>query len=116
MTRGLGSTIIRAFPMNAATFYIYNLVMKSCAGLFNGGSNAAAAGSQVYERVRDRLGGLDGLTNSSSSSWSRKRSERLTTITTDMPNILLVQQPATISQVCQQQKPSQKTITTTTIL
>jgi hypothetical protein len=87
--------------MNAATFYIYNFVMKSCAGLFDGGAAAAAAGGQVYERVKDRLAssGLDNLTSSSNSSWSRRRSERITTITTDMPNIILVQQPAAISQV-----------------
>ena len=28
LTRGLGSSVIRAFPVNAATFYVYTFVMK----------------------------------------------------------------------------------------
>lgn len=85
--------------MNAATFFVYNLVMKSCSGLFNGAVAAEAAASQAYDHLRERVGGgLESMT-SGNSSWSRRRSERLCTITTDMPNILLVKQPTAISQV-----------------
>ncbi len=99
LTRGLGSTVIRAFPMNAATFFVYNLVMKSCGGLASSdGAAEAASGGQAW-------GGLQRVTAAaaSESSWSRRRSERLTTITTtittDMPTILLVKQNTAISQV-----------------
>jgi hypothetical protein len=85
--------------MNAATFFVYNLVMKSCGGLAgSNGAAEAASGGQAW-------GGLQRVTAAaaSESSWSRRRSERLTTITTtittDMPTILLVKQNTAISQV-----------------
>jgi len=102
LSRGIISTIIRAFPMNAATFYVYVGVMK-----------AFADKEEAIEDTFDTLKtlGLRPLKYTAMysekvpDSWSRRKAERLAgssnrlaLITTDMPNIITVKEQSNLAQ------------------
>lgn len=89
LLRGLTSTIIRAFPMNAATFFVYDFVMKTFKNVQNEDN-----GYSTFESL--------GRKDSHSSILNKlpcNTCANFTTVTTDMPNILLVKEPLNISQV-----------------
>ena len=82
--------------MNAATFFVYSMVMKTFATL-----NEKA--DDVYDTLKSLRGSMEKFSRIERvpNTWSRKKTEqRLSTVTTDMPNILLVKEQATnIAQV-----------------
>lgn len=65
LSRGVGSTVIRAFPMNAVTFGVYTYIMKRYA-------NTDADLDTIKER---------------------KAEQKMSTLATDGPNIIFVQEP-----------------------
>ena len=82
--------------MNAATFFVYSLVMKTFTTL-----NEKA--DEVYDTLKSLKGSAEKFSRIERvpNTWSKKkRDQRLATVTTDMPNILLVKEQATnIAQV-----------------
>ena len=81
LVRGMGSTIIRAFPMNAVTFGVYSYIMK------NYGYNEEQADLDTLENLVERLGLYNG--------WEKtvEKPQKLSTLATDGPNIVFVQEP-----------------------
>ena len=81
LVRGMGSTIIRAFPMNAVTFGVYSYIMK------NYGYTEEQADLDTLENLVERLGLTQG--------WEKtvEKPRKLSTLATDGPNIIFVQEP-----------------------
>ena len=81
LVRGMGSTIIRAFPMNAVTFGVYSYIMK------NYGYTEDHADLDTLENLVERLGLYNG--------WEKtvEKPQKLSTLATDGPNIVFVQEP-----------------------
>jgi len=75
LVRGVGSTIIRAFPMNAVTFGVYSYIMKRY-------------GTVDAEDGYDTIKALN-------SSWEEDKlhGQIVATLATDGPNIVFVQEP-----------------------
>ena len=81
LVRGIGSTIIRAFPMNAVTFWVYKQIMNTY------GQEDSHEDLDTLETVSQRrgLGGQD---------LERMRQyQRVSTLATDGPSIICVQEP-----------------------
>ena len=81
LVRGMGSTIIRAFPMNAVTFGVYSYIMKKY------GYEEELADLDTLENLVERLGLVKG--------WEKtvEKPQKLSTLATDGPNIIFVQEP-----------------------
>ena len=81
LVRGMGSTVIRAFPMNAVTFGVYSYIMKRYGG------TEYDSDLDSLENLMERLG-LD-------KSWEKtvEKPQKLSTLATDGPNIIFVQEP-----------------------
>ena len=81
LVRGMGSTVIRAFPMNAVTFGVYSYIMKRY------GSSEYDADLDTLENLVERLGLNKG--------WEKtvEKPRKLSTLATDGPNIIFVQEP-----------------------
>ena len=81
LVRGMGSTIIRAFPMNAVTFGVYSYIMKKY------GYTEEEADLDTLENLVERLGLVKG--------WEKtvEKPQKLSTLATDGPNIIFVQEP-----------------------
>jgi len=92
LTRGLSSTVIRAFPVNAATFFVYSAIMKV--------GDMDTKADEVYDTLKTLCNTDKYMAHSApvDSSWSKKKHQRLATITTDMPNIIHIQEQSSISQ------------------
>ena len=77
----MGSTIIRAFPMNAVTFGVYSYIMKRY------GYEEELADLDTLENLVERLGLVKG--------WEKtvEKPRKLSTLATDGPNIIFVQEP-----------------------
>ena len=75
LVRGIGSTVVRAFPMNAVTFGVYSYVMKRY-----GDTGAAAADTRDtwMADTREKISAY----------------QRVSTLATDGPSIICVQEPA----------------------
>ena len=75
LVRGIGSTVVRAFPMNAVTFGVYSYVMKRY-----GDTSAAAADTRDtwMADTREKISAY----------------QRVSTLATDGPSIICVQEPA----------------------
>jgi len=89
--RGIGSTVIRAFPMNAVTFGVYSYIMK------HWGYSEEEEDLDTIENLRKNVGiQVNELVHKVPSPWAEKKETvrpRLSTMATDMPNILTVQEP-----------------------
>merc|ERR1719225_2493291 len=74
LVRGIGSTVVRAFPMNAVTFGVYSYVMKRY-----GDTGAAAADTRDtwMADTREKISAY----------------QRVSTLATDGPSIICVQEP-----------------------
>jgi len=79
LTRGLGSSVIRAFPVNAATFYVYTFVMKYLGDMDSIKKELSAMKDSMEVKV----------SASDTSQWCQVPPSA-TTISTDMPNIIVV--------------------------
>jgi len=79
--RGMGSTVIRAFPMNAVTFGVYSYIMKRF------GDTEYEADLDTLENLVERLGLY--------KDWEKtvEKPQKLSTLATDGPNIVFVQEP-----------------------
>ena len=81
LVRGIGSTIIRAFPMNAVTFWVYKHIMNTYS------QEDSHEDLDTLETVSQRrgVGGQD---------LERMRQyQRVSTLATDGPSIICVQEP-----------------------
>lgn len=91
MTRGIGSTVIRAFPMNAVTFGVYSYIMKRW------GYKEEDHDLDTIENLKKNLGiHVNELAHKITSPWEEKKEikkSKLSTMATDMPNIITVQEP-----------------------
>ena len=87
LSRGLVSTVIRAFPMNAATFYVYTWVMKTL-----GESEDV---SETYDTLQTIEQGPD--------TWSKRKEakllDRMIEVSTEIPDIVIVEKQDTIARV-----------------
>jgi len=90
--RGIGSTVIRAFPMNAVTFGVFSLIMNKW-GL--------KAEDQEYDTVENLQKQITASACEISKKfpWGEKEEElkKLSTLATDGPNILTIQEPVVSS-------------------
>jgi len=87
LVRGLNSTIIRAFPMNAVTFYVYTMVIRA----FGDDNDGQVADTSAYDTVTSlEASDLGGSKSNNAAVSSASDSTRWSAVTTDMPNILLV--------------------------
>ena len=77
----MGSTVIRAFPMNAVTFGVYSYIMKRY------GYTEYDAELDTLENLMERLGLY--------KEWEKtvEKPQKLSTLATDGPNIIFVQEP-----------------------
>jgi len=86
--RGIGSTVIRAFPMNAVTFGVFSFIMNKW-GL--------KAEDQEYDTVENLQKQITASACELSKKlpWGEKEEElkKLSTLATDGPNILTIQEP-----------------------
>ena len=86
LLRGIGSTVIRAFPMNAVTFGVYSFIMKKW-------------GYKVEDMEYDTVENLQKRFNSGVCEVAhqlhqeQKDKAKLSTLVTDGPNILTIQEP-----------------------
>eukprot|EP00092_Neocalanus_flemingeri_P074775 GFUD01092532.1.p1 GENE.GFUD01092532.1~~GFUD01092532.1.p1 ORF type:complete len:343 (-),score=50.56 GFUD01092532.1:225-1253(-) len=95
--RGIGSTVIRAFPMNAVTFGVYSYIMKRW------GYKEEDYDLDTIENLRKNVGiNVSEFANKFPSPWAEEKKEKkkskLSLMCTDMPNIITVQEPL-ISQI-----------------
>ena len=73
LVRGIGSTVIRAFPMNAVTFGVYSYIMKTY-------GDEEEDSYDTMKKVNDQ--------------WDDTlQSQKVSTLATDGPNIVFVQEP-----------------------
>jgi len=91
LTRGVGSTVIRAFPMNAVTFGVYSYIMKRW------GYKEEDLDLDTVENLRKTLANhINDVANKFSSPLEEKKDSKprkLSTLATDMPNIITIQEP-----------------------
>jgi len=86
LTRGLGSSVIRAFPVNAATFYVYTFIMKM---LSDNQTGLTQELSSLQESIKEKVAISD--TSQTGVPDSSKEVPYLSTVlSTDMPNIIVV--------------------------
>ena len=90
LMRGVGSTVIRAFPMNAVTFGVYSYIMK------NWGYKEEDSDLDTIENLRKNLGiHVNELANKIAIPWGKvteKEECLVSTMATDMPNIITIQE------------------------
>lgn len=86
--RGIGSTVIRAFPMNAVTFGVYTQIMKSFAP-------QEADDYDTITSLKLCSQAFNILPLKAQNHWPVKKeyNGRIMHIATDTPNILTIQQP-----------------------
>jgi len=89
LVRGIGSTIIRAFPMNAVTFGVYSFIIKKW------GYKVEDMEYDTVENLQKRLGsGICEVAQKLPNPWKEiKDYKRLSTLVTDGPNIITIQEP-----------------------
>jgi len=91
LVRGIGSTVIRAFPMNAVTFGVYSYIMKRW------GYKEEDTDLDTIENLKKNLGiHVNELAHKFTTPWAEKKEEKKTKLSmmaTDMPNIITVQEP-----------------------
>ena len=87
LVRGMGSTIIRAFPMNAVTFGVYSYIMKKY------GYTEEEADLDTLENLVERLGLNNGWEKTVEKPRKLSSLSTLSTLATDGPNIVFVQEP-----------------------
>jgi len=86
--RGIGSTVIRAFPMNAVTFGVFTLVMKKW------GYKPEDMEHDTIENLQRKLNsGVCEVSQKLPMAWKEKQDAKLSTLATDGPNILTIQEP-----------------------
>jgi len=86
--RGIGSTVIRAFPMNAVTFGVFTFVMKKW------GYKPEDMDHDTIENLQRKLtSGVCEVSQKLPMSWKEKQDAKLSTLATDGPNILTIQEP-----------------------
>jgi len=86
--RGIGSTVIRAFPMNAVTFGVFTLVMKKW------GYKPEEMEHDTIENLQRKLNsGVCEVSQKLPMAWKEKQDAKLSTLATDGPNILTIQEP-----------------------
>jgi len=90
LLRGIGSTVIRAFPMNAVTFGVYSFIMKRW-----GYQEEDEVEYDTLENLQSRLGPVVcEIAHKLPNPWREKSEYRkLSTLVTDGPNILTIQEP-----------------------
>lgn len=90
LLRGIGSTVIRAFPMNAVTFGVYSFIMKKW-----GYQEEDELEYDTLENLQKRLGlGVCEVAHKLPNPWKEKNVNRkLSTLVTDGPNIITIQEP-----------------------
>ena len=86
LTRGVGSTVIRAFPMNAVTFGVYTYIMRRF--------SPQDEKEDTLENLMARIGVTD-------KPIKLESTQKMSTLATDGPNIIFVQEPliSPISQI-----------------
>lgn len=86
--RGIGSTVIRAFPMNAVTFGVYTQIMKRF-GL------EEADDYETMTSLKQCTQNFSILPHKTKDHWPERKeyNGRIMNIATDGPNILTIQQP-----------------------
>ena len=80
LLRGIGSTVIRAFPMNAVTFWVYKYIMNTY------GQENSHDDLDTLETVTQKRGGLGGQDLERMQQY-----QRVSTLATDGPSIICVQ-------------------------
>jgi len=86
--RGIGSTVIRAFPMNAVTFGVFTLVMKKW------GYKPEDMDHDTIENLQRKFNsGVCEVSQKLPMAWKDKQNAKLSTLATDGPNILTIQEP-----------------------
>jgi len=89
--RGIGSTIVRAFPMNAVTFGVYSYIMKRW------GYKEEDRDLDTIENLRKSLhkqvNELSTKILNPKEETKEKKKPQFSTMVTDMPNILTIQEP-----------------------
>jgi len=94
LLRGIGSTVIRAFPMNAVTFAVYSYIMKNW--------GYKDRDEDTLENLQKRLESqLTDMTLKLPSVWDHHKKPlptKVTTLATDMPNIITIKEP-TVSSI-----------------
>jgi len=92
LSRGIGSTVIRAFPMNAVTFGVYSYMMKRW------GYKEEDHDLDTIENLKKNVQShANEMVNKITGPWEQNKEkikpQKLSTMVTDMPNILTVQEP-----------------------
>jgi len=91
LLRGIGSTVIRAFPMNAVTFGVYSYIMKRW------GYKEEEADLDTIENLRKNVEThINDLAHKFLTPLPEKKEKKkpkLSMMATDMPNIITVQEP-----------------------
>jgi len=92
LVRGIGSTVIRAFPMNAVTFGVYSYIMKRW------GYKEEDSDLDTIENLRKNVGiHVNELAQKFNAPWienkEKKKPPKVSMMVTDMPNIITVQEP-----------------------
>jgi len=89
LLRGIGSTVIRAFPMNAVTFAVYSYIMKRW--------GYKDREEDTMENLQKRLESqMEDFTLKLPSVWDQHKKPlptKLSTLATDMPNIITIKEP-----------------------
>jgi len=86
--RGIGSTVIRAFPMNAVTFGVFTFIMKKW------GYKPEDMDHDTIENLQRKLSnGACEVSQKLPKSWKEKQDAKLSMLATDGPNILTIQEP-----------------------
>lgn len=87
--RGIGSTVIRAFPMNAVTFGVYSFIMKKW------GYQVEDMEYDTLENLQRNLGhNMCEIAHQLQKPWREQReNKKLSTLATDGPNIITIQEP-----------------------
>jgi len=86
--RGIGSTVIRAFPMNAVTFGVFTFVMKKW------GYKPEDMDHDTIENLQRKFNsGVCEVSQKLPMAWKDKQDAKLSTLATDGPNILTIQEP-----------------------
>jgi len=92
LTRGIGSTIVRAFPMNAVTFGVYSYIMKRWG--YKEEDRDLDTVENLKKNLQNHISELSAkLTSPLEEGKEKNKKPQLSTMVTDMPNILTVQEP-----------------------
>jgi len=88
LLRGIGSTVIRAFPMNAVTFGVFTFIMNKW------GYKPEDMEHDTLESLQRKLAnGACEVSQKLPLTWKEKQDAKLSMLATDGPNILTIQEP-----------------------